>query len=104
MRVCSNMNSLAFLDAHYMWSLGITNNLEAGGCYKKLEGDGVGYAIGYPLFFNREGWLDVIENKTWWTADRRMIAIGRLSTLSMHEENQRLHGLSGVGIDSSDSG
>ena len=33
-----------------------------------------------------------------------MIAIGRLSMLSKHEVNQRLHGLSGVRIDSSDSG
>ena len=29
-----------------------------------------------------------------------MIAIGRLNMLSKHEENQKLHGLSGVGIDS----
>ena len=31
-----------------------------------------------------------------------MISIGRLSMLSKHEENQRLYGLSGVRIDSSD--
>ena len=29
-----------------------------------------------------------------------MIAIGHLNVLSKHEANQRLHGLSGVGIDS----
>ena len=29
-----------------------------------------------------------------------MIAIGRLNMLSKHEADQRLHGLSGVGIDS----
>ena len=29
-----------------------------------------------------------------------MIAIGRLNVLSKHEANQRLHGLSGVRIDS----
>ena len=33
-----------------------------------------------------------------------MIAIGRLSMLSKHEANQRLHGLSGVGMDSPDFG
>ena len=33
-----------------------------------------------------------------------MIAIGRLSVLSKHEAYQRLHGLSGVGIDSPGSG
>ena len=33
-----------------------------------------------------------------------MIAIGHLSMLSKHEANQRLHGLSGVGIDSTGSG
>ena len=33
-----------------------------------------------------------------------MIAIGRLKMLSKHEADQRLHGLSGVGIDSPGSG
>ena len=33
-----------------------------------------------------------------------MIAIGRLSVLSKHESDQRLEGLSGVGIDSPGSG
>ena len=33
-----------------------------------------------------------------------MIAIGRLSMLSKREANQRLHNLSGVGIDSLGSG
>ena len=45
-----------------MWSLGVMDNLEAGGCYKKPEGDEVRYATSYPRFFNKEGWLDVIEN------------------------------------------
>ena len=52
-----------------MWSLGLTDNLEARGCYKRPEGDGVRCATCYPCFFNREGWLDVVENQTWWTAD-----------------------------------
>ena len=30
--------------------------------HKKLEGDGVHCATGYPHFFNKEGWLDVIGN------------------------------------------
>ena len=33
-----------------------------------------------------------------------MIAIGSLNMLSKHEADQRLHGLSGVGIDSPSSG
>ena len=33
-----------------------------------------------------------------------MIVIGRLNMLSKHEVDQRLHGLSGVGIDSLGSG
>ena len=52
-----------------MWSLGITDNLEARGCYKKLEGDRVHCTTGFSRFFNKEGWLDVIENQTWWTSD-----------------------------------
>ena len=52
-----------------MWLLGITDNLEVGGCYKRPEGDGVRCATGYPRFFNREGWLDVVENQTCCTAD-----------------------------------
>ena len=69
MRVCSNVNFLTFLDVHLMWSLRIKDNLEAGGFYKRLDADGVRCATSYPRFFNIKGWLDVVKNKTWWTAD-----------------------------------
>ena len=41
------------------------DNLGAGDCYKRPEVDGVRCAIGYPRFSNREGWLDVVEDRTW---------------------------------------
>ena len=33
------------------------------------EGDGVRCTTGYPRFSTREGWLDVVENQTWWIAE-----------------------------------
>ena len=44
------------------------DNLGARGFYKRSEGDGVRYAIGYPRFSSREGWFDVVKNQTWWIA------------------------------------
>ena len=40
------------------------DNLGAGVCYKRPEGDAVRCATGYPCLSSGEGWLGVVENQT----------------------------------------
>ena len=86
-----------FLDSHLIWSLGIPLRLKV--FIKGLEGGRFLCATGYPWSFGGEGRLGVVGSQTWGIAELRMITIEGLNVISMHGLDQRLQGLTGVGIE-----